>query len=74
MYMAAPLENQVFEAMQAAKALLRLYASILLPVAVVSVWMFALYAALSYAVPTVLCISAVRRNPVRIPVSSTTNA
>ena len=64
----------MFEAMQAAKALLRLYASILLPVVVVSVWMFALYAALSYAVPTVLCISAVRSNPVRIKVCIKSNA
>lgn len=53
--------------MQAACALLRLYSSILLPVVVVSVWMFALYAALSYAVPTVLCSSAVRSSAVRHP-------
>jgi hypothetical protein len=61
------------EAVQAAEPLLRLYASILLPVVVVSVWMFALCAALSYAVPTLLCISAVRSNPVRITVCSIGN-
>lgn len=51
--------------LQATHALLRLYSSVLLPVIVVSVWMFALYAALSYAVPTVLCSNAVRSNAVR---------
>ena len=51
--------------LQAAHALLRFYASVLLPVIVVSIWMFALYAALSYAVPTVLCSNAVRSNAVR---------
>ncbi len=50
--------------MQATYELLRLYGSILFPVLVVSVWMFALYAALSYAVPAVLCSSAVRSNAV----------
>ena len=50
--------------MQATFELLRLYTSILLPVLVVSVWMFALYAALSYAVPAVLCSSALRSNAV----------
>ena len=40
--------------MQAVLALLSLYSSILFPVVIVATWMFALYAALSYAVPNKL--------------------
>lgn len=50
---------------QAGLALLRLYTSILFPVVVVASWMFALYAALSYAVPNKLCSNALRSNAVR---------
>lgn len=50
---------------QAGLVLLRLYTSILFPVVVVASWMFALYAALSYAVPNKLCSNALRSNAVR---------
>ena len=64
----SPVTRVLVAGMQAVLALLSLYSSILFPVVIVATWMFALYAALSYAVPNKLCSSAVRNNAVRMSV------